>query len=489
MKWVLAVLSVGIVAGLWRLYWPLGYLALLIYAYWLVRQVPRFRRHFTLGYAVFAIMLLSSTLLHTLLMRNQAVQTLIQRSRPLELLAGGPYRLAFWAILAGLALGVLLVWIALQAIVGISSEFILRLNSGLGLSPEDAQRYLLDLTLERHGPSITVENGQVVAESPPGILGRSGGPGLIMVRPGNAVVLEAPDGSNQVLGPGTGMARPFEKVKQVVDLRPRTRTVRVKDAPTRDQIRLTFHMSLTIQIEPKADTDARPDAFLASRRFDHIIDGAYPVYAESVYRAVYKASREGWEQDTVNALTIALRDVIAEYDLDRLLYASDMGANPVLLSELEEQVEKRLEKRALAWGVKINKVDILTVEMPPDIWRIILAWWQKKWETRIAHEEADRLRIEADSKSEWLELMLKVLHTYAPNLPLEHATKFLLPYVTRQAAEIPAPSQAKTPLPQAAIPEGQPPGSSGSPGQGQDGMPAQNEVPAQELRDQPIEEG
>jgi len=487
MKWVLAVLGGGIVAGLLRLYWPLGYLALLIYAFWLMRQIPRFRRYLTMGYAVFAITLLSSTLLQTLLVRNPTVQALIQRSRPLGLLAGDPYRLAFWAVLAGLALGVLFVWAALQAVAWISSEFVLKLNAGLGVSAADARRYILDLILDRQGPVITVDNGQVIAESPPGILGRSGGPGLLVVRPGNAVVLEAPDGSNQVLGPGTGKARPFEKVKQVVDLRPRTRTVRVKDAPTRDQIRLTFHTSLTIQIEPKADTDLRPDAFLAPRRFDHVIEGAYPVYAESVYRAVYKASREGWEQDTAGALAIALRDVIAEYDLDRLLAVSEMGSNPVMLSELEAQVQKHLEKRALAWGVKIGKVDITTVEMPPDIWRIVLAWWQKKWETKIAHEEADRLRVEADSKSEWLELMLKVLHTYAPELPLEHATKFLLPYVTRPTPEIQAPSQAKAqPTPTAQL--GAPAKGAEPSGQGGGEAPGQDESPA-EPHDQPNEEG
>jgi hypothetical protein len=382
--------------------WQFGYLALILLLLWAVWQASlKYRRRLVLGYLVFVIALLSSTFIHTFWVRNLVIEQTIRRVAVLRLMAGSNIQLAFWAILLGLALGLALVWAGLQAVLFVSSEFVLGLTDGLKISRAEAMRYLLDLLLQRQMPSLMIDEGRIVTESKPGLLGRLGGPGLLIVRQGNAVVVETVDGAYQVLGAGASTMGRFEKIKQIVDLRPQEDTAVVKDALTKDRISLVIQLGFSFQIEPKSDTDVRPAALEERKHVEGVLTDTYPVYKESVFKAVYNAPKEGWQKETCAALIAAVRDVIFERNLDDLYdypvsllienrYPSGRAdQKPLVISKLEEAVQAKLEAAAVNWGVKINHVDIATMEMPAEIRQMVLAWWQKKWETAIAKQEAD----------------------------------------------------------------------------------------------------
>jgi regulator of protease activity HflC (stomatin/prohibitin superfamily) len=383
--------------------WQFGYLALLLLLFWGIWQAPlKYRRRLVLAYLVFVIALLSSTAIHTFWVRSPVIQQTIRRVAVLRLVAGSNVQLAFWALLLGLSLGAALVWAGLQAVLFVSSEFVLGLTTGLKISRTEAMRYLLDLFLQRQMPSLIIEEGRIVTESRPGLLGRLGGPGLLIVRTGNAVVIETADGGYQVFGAGTSTMGRFEKIKQIVDLRPQEDTAVVKDALTKDRIPLAIQLGFSFQIEPQSDTDARPAALEERKHVEGVLADTYPVYKESVFKAVYNAPKEGWQKETCSALMAAVRDVIFERNLDDLYdypvslltetrYPSGRAEQkPLVITKLEEAVQTRLAAAALNWGVKINHVDIATLEMPAEVRQMVLAWWQKKWETAIAKQEADR---------------------------------------------------------------------------------------------------
>ena len=383
--------------------WQFGYLALILFLLWGIWQAPpKYRRRLVLAYLVFVIALLSSTMIHTFWARSPAIQQTIRRVAILRLVAGGNIQLAFWALLLGLLLGLALVWAGLQAALFISSEFVLNLSDGLKISRAEARRYLLDLFLQRQMPSLIIDEGRIVTESRPGLLGRLGGPGLLIVRTGNAVVIENVEGAYQVLGAGTSTIGRFEKVKQIVDLRPQEDTAVVKDALTKDRIPLTVQLTFSFQIEPKSDTDVRPAALEERKHVEGVLADTYPVYKESIFKAVYNAPKEGWQRETCSALMAAMRDVIFQRNLDDLYdypvslltenrYPSGRAdQKPLVITRLEEAVLGQLAAAAVNWGVKINRVDIATMEMPAEIRQMVLAWWQKKWETAIAKQEADK---------------------------------------------------------------------------------------------------
>jgi len=395
LKWLLGIFGLVLVVLFWRLSWQLGYLVLILYLLWVVLQMPsKLKRRLLLAYFAFSVALISSTYLHTTWVRSESLQRAVNRSVILRALAGSSPKLAFWAVLVGLVIGAASVWGMLEAVLYISSEFVLNLSTGIKVTRKEARQHLLDLLLQRQRSSMIAEDGQLVVKSPAGLVKHLGGPGLIVVRPGNAVVLESVEGVSRILGPGADKLQPFEKVKEVVDLRPQEEEVTLSDILTKDQIPLTLHINISFQIEPRADTEARPEFLTERKHFDQTIAGTYPVYQETVFKAAYRVSKGGWRKATISALALALRDVVSGYNLDDLFeypkvaLAQDIADSDLVISTLGPQVQTELTERAQAWGIRVNHVDIVRVEMPEEIRETILTRWRKKWEAEIAEYDA-----------------------------------------------------------------------------------------------------
>ncbi len=215
--------------------WQISYVVLSAFLLWMVsRFAPRrYRRHLFLAWCIVVITLFASTALQSIFIRHRGFQSLLQRFPLLDLLAGGPYRLGFWAFLAGLTVAIVVVWAALQALAFISAEWVLSLSHGLQISAQQARKYVWDLILQQNLPSVIVDGGQAITQSPAGILNRLGGPGLLIIRPGNAVIVEAADGTVEIHGPGTAALKRLAKIKEVIDLRPQENVILVSEVLTK----------------------------------------------------------------------------------------------------------------------------------------------------------------------------------------------------------------------------------------------------------------
>lgn len=481
LKLLTGILGLALVVLFWQLGWQFGYLALILYVLWAIRQMPtKFHRRLMLAYPVFVVTLFSSTLMHGAWVRSDALQRRIQQSALLRALAGDAYRQAFWATLLGLGLGVAVVWAAFQALLYISAEYVLDLSQGLKLSRAEAMRYLRDLFLGRKKPSVTVDDGKIVGETGPGVASRIGGPAMLIVRPGNAVVLESGEGVSRIVGSGCEEMKPSEKIKLAVPLGPQEESVPIPHVLTKDRIPLDFEVNVSFQIEPRADTDKRPETFAERKRFDQVVDNVYPVYQESVYKAAYKASKGDWRKATCDALQGTFRDVLARHNLDEIYdypvatgddlqaVAARQRKKPLMLSDLEKTIQREAAKTAVAWGVRVNRVEITSVRMPEEIWEKLLAWWQTKIEVKIALQEAEReaavlekrleykkreaelevekeahildkrlgfhqdaLRLEGDYRVGWLDDLLKTLRRYTKSLQDEDMLDLLLHLATQ----------------------------------------------------------
>jgi hypothetical protein len=172
------------------------------------------------------------------------------------------------------------------------------------------------------GATVIVENGRVVKPGPNDPVMRIGGPGTLVVYSDSAVLLERAGRLTRVVGPGVTVLHRFEKVRDVVHLRPLSfanseneKTIRV-EGMSRDGIPVVWPITVRYQINDDGwgrhlPTEGRP----------------YGFSEEAVLKACSDVWMRGAGSDamhwgdcivSVDAKGI-LRDILATYPLDRLI--------------------------------------------------------------------------------------------------------------------------------------------------------------------------
>jgi regulator of protease activity HflC (stomatin/prohibitin superfamily) len=280
----------------------------------------------------------------------------------------------------GLVLGIVIVGALFWALILISSQFVLALYPGV--RPGDAGRQLWTLITGINYPYQIVENGKVARTKPAGILDVIGGPGIVVIKPGNAVVFELGGTVTKIEGPGVVKTRMFETIKQVVDLRPQWETIEANDVQTRDGIPLHLKAGVSYQIEPLANTVERLAAGGPVGPFDATIMGVHPVHKNNVFCAVYLAGTSDWQRASRGAAELALRHAIGRLTLSEIYgQATDDAVAPTIIPQLNEEASKEASTWAIDWGVTIALVDIISLEAPAEVRDRIL----KQWEAAAQH--------------------------------------------------------------------------------------------------------
>jgi regulator of protease activity HflC (stomatin/prohibitin superfamily) len=394
---LMALVGVLIIVICFRVHWKAGYAALIVLPPVVIVQLPKkwHRIAWTL-YLVFVIALLSGTAIQS---RLEAIATSgdpARRNLLIRLLLGGSpdYRITV-SILLGLLSGILVVGIPLLSVMLVSSEFILALHEVFGVDRGTALRYLWSLIMGINLPWEIVEDGEVKRTKPPGVLDIIGGPGVVVIRPGNAAVFEWGGKVTKIEGPGVFKTKAFERIKKVVDLRPLWHEVKVEKVLTQDRVPLTFIVNVGYQVEPKAETEKRGGVQPSIPEAEGVIEGVHPVYKESVYRAVYRIDPASPEEAVKGILDAYLRDEVFKYNLDAL-YDYSVADGPRtrgnVIAAIEEAIEPRMQDTLKEWGLKLLGVDIATIEMPEDIKAKVVEWWKTAWERErmVAQAEGQR---------------------------------------------------------------------------------------------------
>jgi regulator of protease activity HflC (stomatin/prohibitin superfamily) len=204
-----------------------------------------------------------------------------------------------------------------------------------------------------------------------------GGPGIVVIKPGNAVVFELGGTVTKIEGPGVTKTRMFEMIKQVVDLRPQWDTIEVNDVQTRDGITLPLKAGVGYQIEPLANTIGRLGVEGPVGPFNATIMGVHHVHKNNVFCAVYFAGTSDWRRTSCGAVELALRDAIGRRTLAEIYgQAADGALGPTIIPQLEREALIDASAWALAWGVAITTVDITALEAPAEVRERILKQWE-----------------------------------------------------------------------------------------------------------------
>lgn len=380
-----------------RVHWKVGYLALIALPPTVIVRSPKnwHRIAWTL-YLVFVCALLSGTAIQVRLETIATAGDPTRRNLLVRLLLGGStdYRIIVSTLL-GLLTGVLVVGIPLLCLMLVSSEFVLALHEVFGVDRKLALRYLWSLIMGINYPWEIVEDGKVTRSRPPGVMEIIGGPGVVVIRPGNAAVFEWGGRVTKIEGPGVFKTKAFERIKKVVDLRPLWHEEKIENVLTQDRVPLTFHVSIGYQVEPQEETEKRGGIEPSIPEAKGIIEGVHPVYKESVYRAVYRTDPSSPEEMVKGVLNAYLRDEVLKYNLDAL-YDYSVADSPRtrgnVIAAIEKALEPRLRDTLLNWGLHLLGVDIATIEMPEDIKVKVVEWWKTAWERErmVAQAEGQR---------------------------------------------------------------------------------------------------
>ncbi|HOT93361.1 MAG TPA: SPFH domain-containing protein [Anaerolineae bacterium] len=290
----------------------------------------------------------------------------------------------------------------------------------LDISEEDArewvERLLLGLPIEPpFKPSLRVFEGQADPDGP-SVMFKVGGPGFLSIAHDSAVVTSRLGRLCRVLGPGFYELASFERVWDVIDLRPQRRTLRV-EFMTLDGIPAYCDAEIRFRVaDPPEDTRS----FYVQE--EATTPQAYPFNAEAVLKLAtnkYVRSHEGnkriqdWCVGLVNgALDGIIRDKLEQYTLDDFInprywamYQDSMiepavppPAKPEAFQEVQKFVEERIAAVAKERGIFVESVQLMPVQPAEEaISRQWLEFWQAKLQRSIntyaLDEEAKRVEL------------------------------------------------------------------------------------------------
>lgn len=227
--------------------------------------------------------------------------------------------------------------------------------------------------------TLRVQEGRVIPEGHP-VLRKLGGPGFISIAHDSAVVTTCMGRLERVLGPGFFKLRPFERVWDVVDLRPQKRTVRV-EATTREGVPVYCDAEIRFRIDSGDQKSS--------------LERPYPFLEDAVFRAAVKQRRRAgnaiqrWESRVADGILDGeVRDRLERMWLDEIVLPDDQQKDS-MLRRLEQDIEQSVREAARGLGVVVESVQLGPITpLDEDVSRQWLESWRAIWQQQVTTELA-----------------------------------------------------------------------------------------------------
>jgi hypothetical protein len=255
-----------------------------------------------------------------------------------------------------------------------------------------------------------------------------GGPATLVIYDGVAVYLERGSKFSRVVGPGLPMAflDRDERIKEVVDLRPQTKSGEVTPW-TKDGIRIKLTIRAECQISASAEALAR-----SSSKFRFPFDAL--AVKKAVERITVRAKPDGelfespWQEGAWGTITGSVISYVAGHNLDELFLAPRTNSDATFGStenHVPNGIAQILSHKILATelakirnslalnGVSVSSIQITKVEMPREVLELRARYWetakQRIAALRNSRAEADRIRIREQAHAEAQRTMLNAI--------------------------------------------------------------------------------
>jgi regulator of protease activity HflC (stomatin/prohibitin superfamily) len=226
-----------------------------------------------------------------------------------------------------------------------------------------------------------------------------GGPGHLIVYNDTAVVLEKAGRLTRVESGGFPCLEPFERIYEVIDLRPKQYNYRVS-AITQDGIPIHWDVKVRYQID-QGDKEPTPE-------------DPYPFSEDAVLNAATRkwhrepSWRFGQDMDWEGMVVVsraegALRSILARYTLDRLIGVRP-GEEQAVREEIQGKLKGKLDTEAPNFGAKILEVRLDNLGVEDHVTQQWIKAWKSRWQRwaagRLAPGEATYVYLQEVAKAE-----------------------------------------------------------------------------------------
>lgn len=232
-------------------------------------------------------------------------------------------------------------------------------------------------------PILSIREGQVDPDGPE-VMRKVGGPGFLSIGHDSAAVIARGGTIIKVLGPGWHKIGPFERVWDVVDLRPQRRNLRV-ETHSRDGIPIYCDAEILFRLDNGEDI---PEEF-AGLPYNFTPTAADNVLKVTTNKVVLKPGSgrrfTTWSTRMPNGILDGIiRDVIEQYRLDEFLAPAENGKPR--FEQLEKTIEESVKAAGKKAGARVMRVTLGPI-LPQEeaISQQWLEGWRSEWD-RVAHE-------------------------------------------------------------------------------------------------------
>lgn len=312
---------------------------------------------------------------------------------------------------SGISLGITLSMFLLT--IYISGAYVLALQKVEGITGGQAFRSVFSLVTNANFDWLIVEDGKVTRTKKGGILKKLGGPGKVIIQPGNAVVFERAGKISRFEGAGVVLTKRGEVIRKIINLQKQFH-METFEAVTQDMITVKVEAAVVYQILPASET---PGGRV-------IIDNEnlYPVTEETLKRAVFSGTAGGWEGFCQGAPMTIIRDQIMAHTVDELFNFDIQATDPVarmnsrVIKEIEETALAQVSDGAPGMGAKILMVDIRSIKLPKSVHDQVAKERRLRADSKTAR---DLEQARKDAKKDLIREVLQAIKDYTGAQPLE----------------------------------------------------------------------
>lgn len=222
-----------------------------------------------------------------------------------------------------------------------------------------------------------------VLDKPSGSLARFGGPGVLIVQQGHAVMLEQSGKISRIVHSGITWLMPFEFVGMVVPLQTRVELVTVGHLATRDKVLIDEFEFLVFH-----RVDRGPE-------LTQISDGQYAYDEEVLLSRIWSPSGGDWRESVKSISSRAARDVVGRYDL-----ADIYPLTETMRQEFNRQLTAQINSITIrALGVEVVAVDTGRIVVPRSTEEMLVSKWMAEWERKVSATRAETAQLVQLSKT------------------------------------------------------------------------------------------
>ncbi len=318
-----------------------------------------------------------------------------------------------YALVVGVSISLGITLLLFLLTIYISGAYVLALQKVEGITGGQAFRSVFSLITNTNFDWLIVEDGKVTRTKKGGILKKFGGPGKVVIQPGNAVVFERAGKISRIAGAGVVLTKRVEVIRKIINLQKQFH-METFEAVTADKITVKIEAAVVYQILPAGET---PGGKIITDN-----ENLYPVTEETLKRAVFSGTAGGWEGFCQGSPMAVIRDQIMARTVDELfdfdIQATDAVArmNSRVIREIEETALEQASAAAPGMGAKIIMVDIRSIKLPKSVHDQVAKERRLRADLKTAR---DLEQARKDAKKDLIREVLHAVKDYTGGQPLD----------------------------------------------------------------------